>query len=159
MNLQQDFELRTAEIESGEAIDHAIQSRGMETVPGSGTQHDPAVGAIHVPLRDHRTSTARSRVPIAQEELAALCKANGIRKLAIFGSALREDFNSESDIDFLAEFEPGQVPSLIGLAGIQIELTDLLGGREADLRTAEELSEYFCDNVLREAETLYERGG
>lgn len=128
-------------------------------MPGSGIQHDSALGATHVPFKDQRTSSTRSRVSIPQEELAALCKAKGIRKLAIFGSALREDFNSESDIDFLAEFEPGQVPSLIGLAGIQIELTDLLGGREADLRTAEELSEYFCDNVLREAETLYERGG
>ena len=159
MNLQQDFELRTAEIESGEAIDRAARQRGVETVPGSGTQCDPAVGAIRAPFRDQRTSSARSRVPIPQEELAALCKANGIRKLAIFGSALREDFNSESDIDFLAEFEPGQVPSLIGLAGIQIALTDLLGGREADLRTAEDLSEYFRDKVLGEAETLYERGG
>ena len=68
---------------------------------------------------------------------------------------MRDDFNSESDVDFLVEFEPGRVPGLLGIAGIEIELSELLGGHRADVRTAEDLSRYFRDQVLDSAEVQY----
>ncbi len=96
-----------------------------------------------------------SNVSIAKEELASLCKAHGIRRLAIFGSALRDDFHSESDIDVLVEFQPGRVPGLLGIAGIEIDLSRLFGGRKVDLRTPEDLSPYFREQVLDDAEVQY----
>ena len=93
-------------------------------------------------------------IEIPAEALAALCRRHHIRRLALFGSILRDDFGPESDIDVLVVFEPGQVPSLLGLAGIELELTELFG-RKADLRTPEDLSRYFRDEVLRESEPLY----
>jgi predicted nucleotidyltransferase len=68
---------------------------------------------------------------------------------------LREDFLAESDIDVLVEFEPGHVPGLIRLAGMELELSDLLGGRKVDMNTPQCLSRYFRDEVLKEAEVAY----
>jgi len=78
--------------------------------------------------------------------------------LALFGSALREDFSEESDIDVLVEFEPGHTPGLLGMARLERELSHILGGRKVDLRTPEDLSRYFRDEVLREAEVQYAQG-
>ena len=75
------------------------------------------------------------RVCIPKAELAAFCRTQGIRRLAIFGSALRDDFGPDSDIDVLVEFAPGRVPGLLGIAGMEIELSPLFGGRKVDLRT------------------------
>jgi predicted nucleotidyltransferase len=47
-------------------------------------------------------------IAVHPEELAAFCSENAIRKLALFGSVLREDFGAESDVDVLVEFEPGK---------------------------------------------------
>lgn len=74
---------------------------------------------------------------------------------AIFGSALREDFGTESDIDVLVEFEPGHTPGLLGMSRLERELSSLFGGRKIDLRTPEDLSRYFREDVLREAEVQY----
>jgi predicted nucleotidyltransferase len=60
----------------------------------------------------------------------------------------------ESDIDLLVEFEPGQAPGLLGLAALEAELSALLGGQRVDLRTAQDLSQHFRDQVLRTAEEL-----
>ena len=95
-------------------------------------------------------------VPKAQ--LSAFCEANGIRWLAIFGSALREDFGPESDVDVLVEFEPGRVPGLLGVAGMELELSKLFSGRKVDLRTLEDLSPYFRQEVLDAAEVQYAQG-
>jgi len=78
--------------------------------------------------------------------------------LALFGSALREDFSEESDIDVLVEFEPGHTPGLLGMARLERELSHILGGRKVDLRTPEDLSRYFRDEVLRKAEVQYAQG-
>ena len=98
------------------------------------------------------------RLPIAvsEKELAGFCRRNHIRRLALFGSSLREDFSADSDIDILVEFEPGRAPGLISLAGMEIELSKLLGGRKVDLNTPRTLSKYFRDDVLAEARVLYE---
>jgi hypothetical protein len=78
--------------------------------------------------------------------------------LAFFGSVLREDFTPNSDIDVLVDFEPGHLPGLFGIARMERELSAILEGRRIDLRTAEDLSRYFRDDVLREAEVQYAKG-
>ena len=98
------------------------------------------------------------RVFVPKDRLAAFCRANGIRQLAIFGSALREDFGPDSDIDVLVEFEPARIPGLIGIADLEMELSDLFGGRKVDLRTPEDLSRYFRQQVLDTAQVQYAQG-
>ncbi len=96
-----------------------------------------------------------AQLSIPKSELADFCQAYGIRRLAIFGSALRADFGPESDIDVLVEFEPDRAPGLLGVAGMEIELSPLFGGRKVDLRTPEDLSRYFRQEVLDTAEVQY----
>ena len=78
------------------------------------------------------------QITIPREKLAAFCQENGIKQLAVFGSALRDDFGPESDMDLLVEFEPGRIPGLMGLAGMEIELSELIG-RDVDLLTRGEV--------------------
>ena len=94
------------------------------------------------------------RLNIPQERIAAFCQAHEVRRLALFGSVLRDDFAPESDVDVLVEFFPGRSPGMIGFGQMILELQDLLG-RTVDLRTPADLSEYFRDEVLRTADTLH----
>lgn len=96
-------------------------------------------------------------ISIAGEKIADFCRRNHIRKLSFFGSILREDFCPDSDIDVLVEFEPRHVPGLIRLAGMGRELSEILEGRKVDLRTAQDLSRYFRDEVLALAMVQYEQ--
>ena len=98
------------------------------------------------------------QVSVPRDRLAAFCQEHGIKRLAVFGSALREDFGPESDIDLLVEFEPGRTPGLIRLAGMELELSGLFSGRKVDLRTPEDLSPYFRQEVLDRAEVQYAQG-
>ena len=93
-------------------------------------------------------------IEIPQERVNAFCRRNGIRRLALFGSILRDDFRPESDIDVLVEFEPG---TRVGLRFFELEreLSEILG-RKVDLNTPGFLSPYFRDRVLSEAEVQYE---
>lgn len=100
----------------------------------------------------------KTRIEIPYERLAEFCKRNHIRKLSLFGSILREDFGPDSDVDFLVEFEPGKGPGYFGLARMERELSVILGGRKVDLRTPQELSRYFRDEVLLSAEVQYAEG-
>lgn len=84
-------------------------------------------------------------------------KKNHICRLSLFGSILRGDSTPDSDIDFLIEFDPDHIPGLIRLAGMEIELTEILG-RKVDLRTPEDLSPYFRKEVLDSAEVQYAEG-
>ena len=93
-------------------------------------------------------------IEIPRERLTAFCQRHHIRKLSLFGSVLRDDFGAESDVDFLVEFEVGRVPGYFGLAGMEIELADMVG-RRADLRTAAELSRYFRQDVVDSAVVQY----
>jgi predicted nucleotidyltransferase len=88
--------------------------------------------------------------------IAAFCRANGIRKLSLFGSALTDRFRDGSDIDLLIEFEPEQRTGYLRMAALERELSEIIG-RKADLRTAAELSRYFREDVLRDAVPQYER--
>jgi predicted nucleotidyltransferase len=97
-----------------------------------------------------------SRLSLNHDALAALCRKHHIRRLALFGSALRGTDRSDSDVDFLVDFEHGAAPSLLDLADIEQDLSALLGGRAVDVRTPDDLSRYFRDKVIREAEVQYE---
>jgi len=96
-----------------------------------------------------------SRLPIDREVLAEFCRRQHIRRLSLFGSVLKGTARPDSDIDLLVEFEPGKEPGLIELAGMELELSQHLGGARVDLRTPEDLSRYFRDDVLRTAEVQY----
>jgi predicted nucleotidyltransferase len=89
--------------------------------------------------------------------LVRFCERHHICRLALFGSQLKGTARPDSDIDLLVEFEQGRVPGLLALASMELELSELLGGRRVDLRTAEDLSRYFRDEVVRTAEVQYAR--
>ena len=93
-------------------------------------------------------------VEIPEQAIAEFCRRHHIRRLSLFGSILRDDFGSDSDIDVLVEFESGCVPGMLRMAGLEIELSGILG-RRADVRTAAELSRHFREDVLKEAEAQY----
>jgi predicted nucleotidyltransferase len=97
----------------------------------------------------------RAKIKIPHANVAGFCRRHHILKLALFGSVLRDDFRSDSDIDVLVEFEPGHVPGFIRLAGMELELSEILGGRKVDMNTPMCLSPYFRDEVLAESEILY----
>ena len=97
-------------------------------------------------------------ISVPKEQLAAFCRKRGITRLAIFGSALRNDFEPHSDIDVLVQFDPNGIPSLLGMARLERELSELFGGRRVDLRTPEDLSRYFRQRVIDEAEVQYAEG-
>src|SRR6266536_15066 len=99
--------------------------------------------------------TNHIKVKLPNQKIAAFCRRHNIRKLAVFGSVLREDFRPDSDLDVLVEFDPGHTPGLIRLAGMEIELSALLGGRKVDMNTPLCLSKFFRDEVLAEAEPIY----
>ncbi len=88
-------------------------------------------------------------IAIPEQQLAAFCHRYGIHSLSIFGSALRPDFNEDSDIDILVEFEPDHTPGLFTIARMERELSAMLGGRKVDLRTPNDLSRYFRQQVLK----------
>jgi predicted nucleotidyltransferase len=94
-------------------------------------------------------------INVPKQQLEEFCQTNHIMRLAIFGSALHSDFNENSDIDILVEFEQDHIPGLLGIARMERELSILLGGRKVDLRTPEDLSRYFRQQVLEEADEQY----
>ena len=96
-------------------------------------------------------------INVPKQQLAAFCQRHHIRRMAIFGSALYSSFNENSDIDFLVEFEPDHIPGLFGIARMERELSELIG-RKADLRTPEDLSRHFRQQVLEEADVQYVQG-
>lgn len=95
-------------------------------------------------------------IDIPRDRLPDFCGRFRVRKLSLFGSVLRDDFTPESDIDVLVEFEPDAHATYFTLFAMEDELSSLLGGRKVDLLTPPELSKYFRDEVLAEAEVLYD---
>ena len=92
---------------------------------------------------------------ISKNELVSFCKRNHIRKLSIFGSAVRGELHPDSDIDLLVEFEQDLTPGLFSIVRMEMELAEMLGSK-VDLRTPEDLSQYFRDEVVRNAELQYQ---
>ncbi len=94
-------------------------------------------------------------ISLERDVIEEFCARNAIARLSLFGSVLRDDFRINSDIDILVEFQPDRVPGLFGMAGLELELSQLLG-RKVDLRTPAELSRHFRDAILDEAVPQYD---
>jgi predicted nucleotidyltransferase len=97
------------------------------------------------------------KINIPPDKISEFCMRYHIRRLAFFGSVLREDFTPESDVDVLVEFEQGTRVGFFELFDMEQELSRFLNGRKVDMNTPNSLSKYFRDKVLREAEVAYER--
>lgn len=93
-------------------------------------------------------------IDVPNDRVADFCREHRIRRLRLFGSVLRDDFRPDSDVDVLVEFEPGATVGLITLAALELELGEIIG-RRVDLRTPNDLSRYFRQQVLDTAEVLY----
>jgi len=100
-----------------------------------------------------KTQTTRN-IDIPGDKVADFCRRNYIRTLSLFGSVLRNDFRSDSDVDVLVEFEPEHVPGFFRLHDMEEELSSILG-RSTDLRTPQDLSRYFRDEVIANSMVLY----
>lgn len=96
-----------------------------------------------------------SKIDIPKNKLFRFCNQNQIRKLAFFGSVMRDDFTANSDVDVLVEFDSGARVGLITLSGMEIELSAIIG-RRVDMHTVKGLNPLFRDNVLNTAEVKYE---
>ena len=92
---------------------------------------------------------------MSKDKLIEFCKSNHIKKLSIFGSAIRGQLWPDSDIDLLVEFEEGHTPGLFSIIKMEMELTEMLG-KKVDLRTPEDLSQYFRDEVVQNAKLQYQ---
>jgi predicted nucleotidyltransferase len=97
------------------------------------------------------------RIHPDQAALEAFCRSHRIRRMAFFGSVLRDDFGPGSDVDVLVEFEPGGAVGMLGMAALERELSGLLG-RKADLRTPDELSRFIRERVVAESQVAYVHG-
>jgi len=100
----------------------------------------------------------KTNIQLPRDKIADFCKRNRIRKLSLFGSALKGELRKDSDIDLLVEFQPSEFPSLLDLARMERELSKLFDGQKVDLRTPNELSRYFRDEVLATASVQYAEG-
>jgi len=96
------------------------------------------------------------KLEIPKAEIASFCRRRHIRRLALFGSVLRDDFTPDSDVDVLVEFQPGTRVGMIALAGMEIELGRLLGHR-VEMHTVKGLNPHFRDEVMDLAEVQYEQ--
>jgi len=97
----------------------------------------------------------RAHVAVPKDELKEFCRRHHICKLSLFGSVLRDDFRSDSDVDVLVEFDREYGPGFIGLFQMEQELSRLLGGRKVDLITEKFLNRRIRDQVLADAEIQY----
>jgi len=97
----------------------------------------------------------RASTVFAKDQIADFCRRHHVRRLSLFGSVLRDDFGPDSDVDVLVEFEPDHVPGFFDLYDMEQELSALADGRTVDLRTAQDLSRYFRDEVVARAEVQY----
>ena len=94
-------------------------------------------------------------IKIPKKQLESYCKKNHIKKLALFGSFLREDFSSDSDIDILVEFEKDHIPGFFDIVRMEEQLSKFFKGKNIDLRTPKDLSRYFRKKIINNAEVLY----
>jgi uncharacterized protein len=104
------------------------------------------------------SSTMDKTLHIDPAGLEQICRRHRIRRLSLFGSVLKGRARPDSDVDMLVEFMPDARPTFLDMAQIELELSPLVGGRRVDLRTAEDLSRHFRDEVVREAEAQYVAG-
>jgi hypothetical protein len=96
-------------------------------------------------------------IELPRDEIVAFCRRHRVRRLSLFGSVLRDDFRRDSDLDVLIEFEPGAGAGLIRLAGMEIELGELVG-RKVDLNTPGNFRPPLRDSIIVQSEVVYESG-
>jgi uncharacterized protein len=94
------------------------------------------------------------RITIDKGRIADFCRKHHLTKLALFGSVLTDRFGPDSDVDVLFEYDQQHIPSLFEVVRMERELSEILGYK-ADMRTAEDLSKYFRDEVVRAALVQY----
>jgi hypothetical protein len=95
-------------------------------------------------------------IELPVEQLIAYCEQHNIRRLSVFGSALRDDFTEKSDLDLLVEYDPEAIVTFLDMATQEIELSEITGYK-VDLRTPEDLSHFFRQEVVENAELVYEK--
>ena len=98
------------------------------------------------------------RIPLNRDKLSEFCRRHSIRKLALFGSVLREDFRPDSDVDILVEFDPEHRPGMVRLYEMEQELSALFSGHRVDLINPKFLNPRIRDRVLAEAEVQFGKG-
>src|SRR5579875_394340 len=91
---------------------------------------------------------------IPEAQIGDFCRRYRVRRLSLFGSALREDFGPQSDVDVLVEFEPEASVGFLTLSCMSRELSSLLG-RPVDLVVHSGLKPLLREDVLREEVTIY----
>jgi uncharacterized protein len=134
------------------------RAKGATAPPGGidgPSEEDRACGWGREAPQGHSAemTESRIRIDVPRDRVVEFCRRHHVRRLAFFGSVLRDDFTPQSDVDVLVEFEPGKTPGLAFFA-MQDELSTILG-RRVDLNTPQDLSKYFRDEVLTEAQDLY----
>ena len=97
----------------------------------------------------------KKNIKLPKRKIESFCRKYHITRLSLFGSVLRDDFSSESDVDVLVDFEPEYIPSFFRLFAMQDELSKIMGGRKVDMRTPKDLSRYFRDEVIKNAVVQY----
>jgi len=135
-----------------EGADRALASSIAATLDGTEKSQEPPAAEVE----HSRGMDVLARLGVDPNAVTAFCRRNGVRRLAVFGSALRDDFTPESDVDLLVEFQPGQKVSLFDMARMEIELEEIVDGHRIDLRTAGDLGVRFRDEVVAEAEAVYD---
>jgi uncharacterized protein len=97
------------------------------------------------------------RLPIQYADIERFCMKHHIKKLAFFGSVLREDFNSDSDVDVLVAFEEGHVPGW-NIIGIRDELAQLVG-KSIDFGTFNSVNPTYQATIFSTMQVFYESTG
>jgi integrase len=134
---------------------HAVEGadRALASALGDALE---APSAVEQAATASRGPSVLSRLGVDQQSVDVVCRRNGVRRLAVFGSALRDDFTADSDVDLLVEFEPGRKVSLFDMARMEMELEELVVGHRVDLRTAGDLGARFREEVVAHAEPVYD---
>lgn len=134
---------------------HVLLVRDAARSTGGSFRYPPSPDVTYL---EQATGLLMDTLPVnlPRPEIEQFCRQNRIRKLSLFGSVLTPRFRSDSDIDVLVEFEPGNKVTLFDIAGMELELSEKLG-RKVDLRTPGDLSRYFRRDVVAAAAVQYER--
>lgn len=140
------WEIASGPLETWHAALDALLPEGF----GEGIDAEPGPGSAS----SEASAERRPRVEISRDRLAYLCRQHGIRRLLLFGSALRDDFGPQSDVDLLVEFEPGADPSW-RLPSVELEFSEAFGGHPVEMIEPECLDRYIRRRVLDEAEEIY----
>jgi len=135
-----------------EGADRALASALAATLDEQGD-----AAADDAPVVEHsKGMDVLARLGATPDAVAEFCVRNGVRRLAVFGSALRDDFRPDSDVDLLVEFLPDEQVSLFDMARMEMELEAIVPGHRVDLRTAGDLGARFRDDVIADAEVVYD---